>query len=237
MKLSTILTVLIFFNSPLALANSLPILKNERALIAVVNLSILAKKNRALYRIEEKKAAKLIQRKLSPYYGNLIIFSNHQATRENFLSALREAELDPKIKVIDSIIYLHGIPNKIGFTDTHFYPIDKIRDEILSLIPETGHGPTKLRALYSDACYGESHISDLLKSGYKVVSGSVGTDSNWAADLRKFMRVWTQGETFSHGILKANSVITTPITDWVINGDSTKKLDGILDLTINSTID
>ena len=203
----------------------------DRELVAIVNLSIL--KNGAWhYRYEENRAVKKILRDLGRSYGKIVLITGAGATHDSFLSAIDEAERDPTVKAVDSIVYLHGHPGEIGFVDTGFYPVDLLRDEILAL-PDSAVGGRKLRALYSDACYGETHLSDWLRAGFRVAAGSVGTDSNWSLDLGKFMRAWRKGKSFGSAIDRANSVWATGIMDWFEKGDSFKRTGGDVDFTMD----
>jgi hypothetical protein len=210
--------------------------RGERALVAVVNLSRLATKNRAIYRYEESRAVAKIRRELGREYGRVSIFTGGEAGHDSFLRAIREAELDPAIRAIDAIVYLHGHPGEIGFVDTGFYDVATARDELLSIAAETGGGG-KLRALYSDACYGASHVADWLRAGFRVASGSVGVDTNWSRDLSRWMDAWTGGDRFGEGIRRANRVAVTRLTDWIIHGDSRKVVEGDAALGIDSPVD
>lgn len=213
-------------------ANASLVPKENRDLIAVVNLSLLAKKHKAMYRYEESRAVMKIRHALSPYYRKIQIYSGREATLTNFLRAIQKSEADTQVKAIDAIIYLHGLPREIGFIDTGFYPTDRLRDDILA---ET---PKKLRALYSDACYGESHLTDWIKAGFRVASGSIEMDTNWSLDLSRFMTSWKKDRTFGKGIRNANSVRRTDLTDWIIrNGNSFKETQGDLELRIDSPLE
>lgn len=209
--------------------------KGERDLIAIVNLSLM-KKFKLNYQYEEGRAVRKIRRELGREYRKIRVLKNKEATHDGFLRALAEAEADPSVKAIDVIIYLHGQPGSIGFVDTGFYPMDRLRDEILSLPSSTGGSPRKLRALYSDACYGESHIDDWLRAGFQVASGSVGVDANWSMDLKKFMLAWRKGKSFGYGIARANTVWSTGLMDWVAGGNSEKVVAGALEFTIDQPL-
>lgn len=227
------LTLLVFcLTSPCVFAAG--ITKSERDLIAIVNLSRLAK-FKPNYRYEEGRAVRKIRRDLGPEYRRVRILQSEQATHGEFLRALAESESDPSVKAIDVIVYLHGRPGSLGFVDTGFYPMDRLRDEILALPASAGGAPRKLRALYSDACYGESHLDDWIRAGFRTASGSVGTDTNWSMDLKKFMLAWREGKTFGHGIARANTVWSTGLMDWIAKGNSRKMTAGAIDFSIDKS--
>lgn len=237
MKQISRLSLLLLLVAFLPTAGASVVHREERDLVAVVNLSILAKKYHALYRVEENRAAKKIRRILGKQYRRIVIYSGKDATRENLLRAIQASESDPAVKAIDVITYLHGHPNAIGFVDTGFYPMDRMRDDILALSSPSGKAPSKLRALYSDACYGETHMADWLKAGFKTAAGSIDVDTNWSTDLGRFLRSWRKNQTFKRGIKRANSVPITKLTDWIGPGNSFKKTDGDTRITIESSVD
>lgn len=208
--------------------------RENRDLIAIVNLSRLAtSKFKLNYKYEESRAAMKIRRDLGRRYRKVTVFENGDATHANFLAALAAAEAEPSVRAIDVIVYLHGHPGAIGFVDTGFYPTDRLRDEILALPSPDGASPTKLRALYSDACYGASHMADWLRAGFRVASGADGVDGNWSLDLHRFMAAWRRGKSFGTAIGKANRVWMTPLMDWIAGGNSHKETDGDVAFTID----
>lgn len=215
----------------LASLNASAVGRGERDLVAIVNLSLL-RDSKLHYRYEETRAAMKIERDLGGAYRKIRFLTGHGATHDGFLAALAEAEREPAVKAVDVIVYLHGHPGEVGFVDTGFYPMDRLRDEILAL-PSAASGGRKLRALYSDACYGETHMADWLRAGFRAVSGSVGTDANWSLDLNRFMNAWRKGKSFGAAIDRANSVWATKLMDRVVRGDSTKRTDGETSFTID----
>jgi len=228
LRLVLVILIISFVSS----AKASLITKENRDLIAVVNLSLIAKKHQAMYRYEESRAVMKIKHDLAPYYRKTHIYSGIGATRANLLKAIQESEIDPEVKAVDTIIYVHGLPGELGFIDTGFYPTSRLRDEILY------ESPKKLRALYSDACYGESHLADWIKAGYRVASGSIEMDTNWSVDLSRFMAAWRKDRTFGKGIREANSVRRTKLTDWLIRkGNSFKETQGDLELRIDSPLE
>jgi hypothetical protein len=225
-RLSVFSLLAVFLFSSLAGAE---ILKSERDLIAIVNLSIL-KHGQWHYRYEEGRAIKKIMRELGGKYREVHLLKGSGANHDAFLATLASTEANPAVKAIDVIIYLHGHPGELGFVDTGFYPMDRLRDEVLAL-PNANE--RKLRVLYSDACYGASHMDDWVRAGFLAAAGSVGSDSNWSLDLEKFMVAWRKGKTFGKGIDQANSVWATKWMDKIENGNSTKLTKGAVEFKID----
>lgn len=233
-----ILSTLFFFTS-VASSWATPVSMPERALIAVVNLSIRAKNHKALYRHEETRALKKILRTLGGSYGKMQIFSDKEATRVNLLSGIEKFENDATVRAIDVIIYIHGEGETLGFVDTpDYYPSAKLKDDILALRNINGESPKKLRVLYSDACYGALHMKDWVGAGFHVATGSAGVDSNWSMDLKKFMKGWRRRETFARSIRRANHVLLSPLMDlFTKDGDSYKYMLGDSTVRIDTPVD
>jgi hypothetical protein len=214
------------------------VLTQERALIGIVNLSIQAKHFKPLYKREEKRALKKILKNLGSSYGKITIFSDQDATRVNLLKAIEKYENDPAVRAIDTIIYIHGRNETLGFVDTpDYYPSAKLKDDILAIKNVRGESPKKLRMLYSDACFGALHMKDWVGAGYRVAAGSPKEDNNWSMDLKKFMKGWRKGESFSHSIRRANRVIVTPLMDLIMRGNSYKYVLGDTTVTLDSSIE
>ncbi|PIP89779.1 MAG: hypothetical protein COW01_07915 [Bdellovibrionales bacterium CG12_big_fil_rev_8_21_14_0_65_38_15] len=202
----------------------------SRALVVVIDLAEQASKHKILYRLETNRANKRIIKYLSKSYSKIIILDKKEATKNNFLNSLKELALDKNIETIDSIVYLHGKNDKYTTGPSICFVQDLLCTNIYSLakqilaIPNLQH---KLRALYSDACWGEQHLNGWLESGFKVAAGSRGVDSNHSTDLKRFMKKWSKGASFSEAIDHANNTFFTKISDRLISdADSTKEILG-----------
>ena len=135
-------------------------------------------------------------------------------------------------------IVIHGINETLGFVDTpDYYPSAKLRDDILAIKGEHSNSPKKLRMLYSDACYGALHMRDWVDAGYKVASGAPKEDMNWSTDLKKFMKGWKKGESFSKSIRRANRVLISPFLDLISGGNSYKYVLGDTNYTIDKPVE
>jgi len=211
----------------------------DRALVVIANLSSRgAAILRGMYRNEEWKAVRVAVSETNGYYRQVRVIYPQEATRGNFLGALEDLELDPTVKVIDVVTYLHGQREKICFKDTpDCYAMTDLAREIRDLRSDGGHGPHKLRALYSDACWGKTHTDEWIQAGFKVVAGAIGQDANKTIDLKKFLRAWTDGATYRRSIQKANSAWYAKPLDWIIGGNSRKVMVGNGDLTLDSGIE
>lgn len=208
---------------------------NGRGIIAVVNLDDHAK-FKPLYKIETRVASKRIKKWATQAYEEVIILNKSAATRENFLSELNRLNTSSTIKRIDVIFYLHGHgPNSrygsslcfVGETCT------PTRDLSRQILERVDHQTDKLRMVYSDACWGADHLTDLESAGFKAVAGALGVDSNHSADLRRFLSFWIKGKSFKDAIDFANAFKLTPTLDRIIkDGNSFKVITGNAELTI-----
>lgn len=202
--------------------------KERRELVVIANLS--ERSNwflRGMYRKEEWKAIRVTTQYATDVYQRVHVIYPEEATKENFLNRLEDLEMNPTIDAIDVIIYLHGKREKICFIDTpNCHPMTEMAKDIKNLRSDSGGSPRKLRALYSDACWGKSHNDEWIDAGFKVVAGSIDQDANKTADLKKFLKSWTRGGAYKASLKKANSLWYLKPMDWVIGGNSHKIMQG-----------
>ena len=208
----------------------------SRALVAAVDLHHMTRKRGLypwLYQQEEAGAERVIRRFAAPAYSGVEILSGAHATFSGFLEALKRIESDPEIEAVDVILYLHGHsardysePEICFVADTH--PCMPSREVIAPLL-----GFRKLGVLYSDACFGSEQNEDWLRAGFKAVTGSIGTDTNFATDLKRFLKKWSHGATFEESIRFANSGRLGKGLDRILGGDSTKIPAGAVKIRID----
>ncbi|MBS1960195.1 MAG: hypothetical protein JST80_12030 [Bdellovibrionales bacterium] len=232
-------TVIILLSVFWGQAHALPVAKNERALIAVINVNTKDKgfKLNAWYALEDIGARACIKTNAGSSYGYVRYLVGRNASLTNLARLIRSLDSNPSIKAIDLIVYIHGMPGQLKFineTKGKGEPYAKFLNmsEITERVKATGS--QKLRAVYSDACYSASHVEGWLDAGFKIASGNVAVDSNQSRDLGKFLRNWTDNETFEYSIQRANTEGTYHTTDkWVKNGNSFKQWSGHGAVTID----
>jgi hypothetical protein len=220
-------------------AESARISVNERVLIAVVNLHSMTHKKGlypTLYRGEDLLARKVIRHFGKAAYSHVVILTGEDASLESFKETVKGFETDSTTKAIDVVFYLHGHDAKIyGRPELCFYSKDKSCIPSARL-PNELSDFRKLRALYSDACFGSEQNQDLLASGFKVVAGSTLEDDNLMLDLKLFLKVWTKGSDFASSIHNANSTRLGQWLDRKHGGNSIKIVSGAELLQIDSPI-
>ena len=215
--------------------------RNERGLIAVVNLYSNAIKpfKRMLYKNESNNAASFLKRKTSKAYDSVVILSDEDATLERFLEEVNLMTLRDDIQVVDVVFDLHGhwgnseLGPSISFINATGTPV--ATSIVAEQLKEVSH--SKLRALYSDACHGSKHNQDWLNAGFKVVAGATRVDGNQSVDIKRFFKFWLRGKSFKEAIDHANASFNGPIMDRLIKGDSTKIIEGEDSLSIRSKIE
>ena len=209
---------------------------SSRALVAAVDLHRMTPKRGLypwLYRQEEAGAERMIRTFGTNAYRSLAVLSGERASFPEFLEALHRFEVDPEIEAVDVILYLHGHsardypePEICFVVDTH--QCMPSREVIPPLL-----GFRKLRILFSDACFGAEENQDWLRAGFKAVTGSIGTDTNFATDLKRFLKKWTGGATFEESLRFANSGRFGKALDRILGGDSTKIPGGAVQIRID----
>ena len=234
-KKSLFFSLLFFMGGAFSALSALAAVQvSQRDLIAVISVSHFGSSALGMFfKAEEKKALKRTLDYATGNYRNVKIFYREEATLQNFLNAIQESELDPAVTDIDAVVYLHGDVGIMGFVDEpNFVASEEVAKKILAL-KANGHSPTKLRALYSDACFGDTHSADLIHAGFRVVAGGAGTDTNKSADYGRFMEQWTAGESFRASIQYANEAWITSVSDRLEGGDSDKIVTGNGNLSID----
>lgn len=196
-------------------------LPKNRSLLAVVNLLDHASKHKWLYRFEDKSASKMITRKSKKNYENLVVLTKSEATVENFLLQLKMLSEKNPDNQIDVIFYIHGhAPHSPGgaalcFAGKPCLPVE----ELSQMIRETVES-SKLGFLYSDACWGSTHLEAMMSAGFKVAAGTAKIDANHTSDLRRFLKWWNKGISFQDSIDFANRNPMTRIKDSFLAKDA-----------------
>ena len=220
----------------------------KKALIAVVHLSSTADEFKFLYELEENKAVGSIKNMTKKHYDKIIILEKSEATYAKFRSNLIDLLVDQDITTVDTIMYIHGKgtnyikgPSLCFYQDFDCTSMEEIKSDLVQTFQEInyfingGSFPiqNKLRAIYSDACYGNSHSQTWVDIAFEVASGSIAKDSNKSIDLHSFLNSWlNNGKTFAEAIKSANGHMFSDISDfWIKNANSHKMIVGDGEIT------
>jgi hypothetical protein len=209
-------------------------LPKNRSLIAVVNLLDHSTRHKWLYKFEDNHAAKLIEKKSKKNYSEIVILTKQDATVKNFILELKGLSEKAPENQIDMIFYIHGRGPQsadgavLCFSGKPCVPIAELSQMIRETVPST-----QLGFLYSDACWGETHLDEMMNAGFKVAAGSRKVDANHTSDLRRFLKWWNQGRSFQDSIDFANRNPISKIKDSILgkDADSFKTVRGQMSLS------
>jgi hypothetical protein len=180
------------------------ITKSKRALVVITYLSSKNKFN--FYNFVESSGITTIILFLEHHYSRIEILKDSTATKSAFLERLRQFSTDPQIQAIDVIIMLHGKKGKLLFYDDSRPDnqvevlTSKLKEEIAS--QKAG---SKLRLLYSTACYGDSHSKDFLEAGFSTSVGAKAINANSATEFPIVCELWGKGEKISKALYSGES--------------------------------
>lgn len=182
----------------------MPVSKSQRALVLINSLSKYSTGfNKFIYSFAEGSAVNITNTVLGDDYKFITIKSKSQATKANFLAALRAAVNATGIKAVDVFLQLHG-----GTNTFHFYegavPATRLRDDILALSL-----PNRLRLLYNTGCYGDSQNWDeMIAAGFKTTIGSRKINTTGATEFPTFCSMWQ----FNAKVRDILAVADNPVT-------------------------
>jgi hypothetical protein len=176
---------------------------DQRSLLVVSYLEELADASlRWLYSWIEDTAVDAARRMLEAHYRTFSSLEGDDATYDNLIGRIETLASDPRVKAVDLFIHVHGTRGRLWLKDGPRYA-DDIGDDLYELDLRE-----KLRALYSSACYGESHIDGFLRGGFRVASGAIGVNANGAAEYPMFMAYWADNRRFKTAINAVPAVLT-----------------------------
>ena len=211
---------------------------SERALVLISSLTPAGKaKLKTLYRGLGAVSVELADLILRPQYGRVRMLVDRGATRLAFVKAINQVAAQTQIDAVDVIVVLHGSPGRLIFDDGNGKgdSVD-VRDLVLDLSPAR----SKLRILYSTACYGLSHAQAFVDAGFDAACGAIGECANGPVEYPQVLSMWSHGHTFKDSVNKGDDPSTRKIFDaaaWLSgfhDANSDKEIKGDLTVTIDS---
>jgi hypothetical protein len=155
------------------------------------------------------------------------------------ISALTQQGARSSIKRIDLLVMLHGNPGKLVFHGGKKNS-SAVRDQIKALNLQS-----KLRLVYSTACFGDSHSQHFIAAGFDSAIGSKKVNANAAVEFAPLLSLWQFDNKLSDCL--APTIPPTPPSDavattfghanntsWKNDVNSTKVLRGNNNLRISS---
>ena len=213
----------------------MPVTKSNRALLVVSNLTKLGRSDlKWLYQFLDGAGIDLAERLMSPQYGTVEKLVGSQATKNGFITTVSSLGSSQAVRAIDVIVNLHGANNQLFFEDGGV-STSSLKNDLLAL-----NLGSKLRLLYSTACYGRSHADDFVASGFSAASGAVGVNANSATEYPIVLTMWAAGAKFRDAISVGENVLTREPSDELAklmgfpDANSDKVIHGNGAITINS---
>ena len=220
------------------------IAKEQRALIVVSQLTQGIPENQQwLYRFIEAAGRSVVEITLKNDYApdQYRALLDEMATTDHLVDTLAELGAMDGIQAIDLFVLLHGSPDRLEFQDGSWYtPSMATKLAGLSL-------SSKLRLVYSTACYGATHNDNFLQAGFKTAIGALGVNTNSAFELPMLLNLWALGKNLKDALRLGDKPATRRLADeaakaygrlgdlpWVDEVNSQKVLSGNALLTIET---
>jgi len=178
-----------------------PVTKAKRDLVQLICLSDgLTGAERTLYEFIEASSEGIVATVLGPRYRKIHVLKGDDATLANFTTALRTAANSTGVAAVDVVLNAHGLTDKLVFKDGQ-----KTTNVVKSALTALPAGVrSKFRAVFSTACFGETHLSMWRDVGFSVGSGSEGIYADSAASFMPFVAAWGAEMTFAASVQAAN---------------------------------
>jgi len=215
------------------------IAKSKRVLIVVSYLSDSVDWFNG-YNFIESSGLATVNALLGDKYSRIEVLSNSNATKQKFLDKLQIVGSRSTVLAIDVLIFTHGTRKSLIFYKTegdhnHKVTIETFKKEISDL-----NISSKLRLLYSTACFGSSHNQGFIEAGFKTAIGAIGVNTNSGIELPIALSMWGLGNKISTAIsagetgYEATDTIASFFnSDWN-EANSEKDIDGRAGIKITS---
>lgn len=165
---------------------------NQRGLLIVTSLEADGDPRfRELYRFLEASGSSMAELTLGHLYGTVRALSGADATTNGFVDALEELTSIPSIREVDVILNLHGTKTKLVFANKEI-TAKGLSDKIIEQV----NASSRLRMLYSTACYGSVHAPHFINAGFTCASGAKAMNTNSPIEYPVFLGLWAAGKRF-----------------------------------------
>lgn len=178
-----------------------------------------------VYQFLQDSGSRVTHGELASVYLTLTELSGSDLTPDNLRATLLDLEQNDSIEAIDLIISMHGDPDVLTFPTTGDAKVLDLGDLIASdrrdacMVGTTRNTQceldmqSKLRIVYSAACYGRSHIAGWQAAGFAASAGAIGVHADSAASYPTFLNTWARGYTFAESVDRANSADSAGLYD------------------------
>jgi hypothetical protein len=174
---------------------------------------------------------------LRPHYRAVHLVKGKNATFDMLATRLNTATSNPAVKVVDLIFVTHGMTDKVQFSDGK-KSMDEVKQAILARLSNTDR--TKLRMVFSTACFGQTHRDEWMGAGFNAASGSRQIYADSGTSYPAFLTAWTSGQSFAAAVKAANESDPLRLQDQAATQlgfsptDSVRIVGGNGDLKINT---
>lgn len=124
--------------------------------------------------------------------------------------ALKTSTSRNSVRAVDLIFVTHGLSSEMLFADGR-KTANRVRDEIVNNLTSTER--SKLRMVFSTACFGTTHRTAWRNAGFRTVSGAAGIYADSALSYPAFLGAWIAGQSFSSAVGIANGIDPLRIND------------------------
>ncbi|HMU69077.1 MAG TPA: hypothetical protein PK511_02510 [Chitinophagales bacterium] len=225
---------------PILLPFTKPAIRSEnRALLVLADLSQVLtgtlKNFRPLYQFSESNGVNLVNANLRGYYHEIKVLGPGDVTLDRIVSNLSRMTGNSNIWEVDLIVFLHGGRDSLTLSNDTVH-----MTTIVNAIRDANLPASKLRMVYSTACYGASQADNWVSAGFNCASGSKACNANGAVELLPFLLKWREGKTFGTCISESeNLVLSAPfdaaarlmLPDQVVNSDKDVIGDGTITIS------
>jgi hypothetical protein len=222
----------------------MPVQKNQRALVVLCEVDNGVPQDfKWLYKFIEGSGRSIVESELADDYIDFQKLYNQDATKDKLLNTLKTFSAKPIIKEIDLIVMLHGNNNRLVFHE------GGVNVSALSADIQSLNAGSKLRMVYSTACFGYSHTDEFVSAGFSAAIGAVGVNANAAVEVSVFLKLWSWGWRLRDALAAAETPATRLPADaaarafgaatdatWKNEVNSDKILRGNGDIKIDSDV-
>jgi hypothetical protein len=152
-----------------------------------------------MYEFIEDQGINAAVSQLTPVYNRVRVVRDGAASLTGLVNALGAATSVSSVRAVDLIIMTHGSDwvGEAGWDEWMVFSNDEwrstleVRDRLQASL--TTAQRSKLRMVFSTACYSSTHRNQWIQAGFKCASGSIGVYADSAASFSPFLSTWASG--------------------------------------------
>lgn len=187
--------------------------KPERELVQIILLAPSPDSaEHALYEFIENASEGLTRTLLGGSYRKLTFLTGAAATLEGLVGALAAATGRSGVEAVDLFFTTHGTSNRVELADGRI-KMSEVQGAIVDGLTEEAR--TKLRVVFSTACFGATHLDEWRAAGFSDASGSEGIYADSAVSYAPFLIAWAAERTFAEAVAAANAADVGNAADQV----------------------